>query len=294
MKKLLLVAGIILLVATSCNKEKDVNDILVPVTVHVNDFSISMEKFSSTRTDPQTPAEYAGIKAFTLAFYTSNNTEQYKVTQLRADESTYTTFGDFSLSLPFGSYTMVVLGYGLSTGESAITLTSPTAATFGDNPARETFVATQIVNITNTDALTLSATLDRVISKLTVVSSDNRTSNASKVRITFSAGGKSFNPSTGLATSNTGFSNTVNIGANVGEWTTTASYLFLASDVQTMNVTIETLDASDNTIFSKVVNNVPLKRNRVTKLTGAIYSNPGVTTSFQMNTDWLTEEDVTF
>ena len=33
-------------------------------------------------------------------------------------------FGQFSLSLPLGTYTMVVLGHGLSNGEPAITLTS--------------------------------------------------------------------------------------------------------------------------------------------------------------------------
>ena len=286
MKKVTLFLAVILLV-TGCAKK----EALVPVRVHINEFSISQEEIpSKTATDV---ADYTGVKAITLAFYTANGDEQYKVTQMRADATTYTTFGEFDLSLPMGSYTMVVLGYGLNDGEPAITLTSPTAATFGENPARETFVATQVVNITNTDAVSLSATLNRIVSKLKIHSTDGCTENAVNVRTTFSAGGKAFNPTTGLATSNTGFINVLPIQSTVGNSTNSISYLFLTSDEQSMTVTIDVLDADGNSISHKVVENVPFKRNRMTVLTGSLYS-AGSTGSFQVDTDWLPDAEVTF
>ena len=286
MKKVTLFLAVILLV-TGCAKK----EALVPVRVHINEFSISQEEIpSKTATDV---ADYSGVKAITLAFYTANGDEQYKVTQMRADATTYTTFGEFNLSLPMGSYTMVVLGYGLNEGEPAITLTSPTSATFGDNPARETFVATQAVNITNTNAVELSATLNRIVSKLKIHSTDGCTENAVNVRTTFSAGGKAFNPTTGLATSNTGFINVLPIQSTVGNSTNSISYLFLASDEQSMTVTIDVLDADGNSISHKEVNDVPFKRNRMTVLTGSLYS-AGSTGSFQVETDWLPEAEVTF
>lgn len=286
MKKVTLFLAVILSV-TGCAKK----EALVPVRVHINEFSISQEEIpSKTATDV---ADYTGVKAITLAFYTANGDEQYKVTQMRADATTYTTFGEFDLSLPMGSYTMVVLGYGLNDGEPAITLTSPTSATFGDNPARETFVATQAVNITNTNAVELSATLNRIVSKLKIHSTDGCTENAVSVRTTFSAGGKAFNPTTGLATSNTGFINVLPIQSTVGNSTNSISYLFLASDEQSMTVTIDVLDADGNSISHKVVENVPFKRNRMTVLTGSLYS-AGSTGSFQVDTDWLPEAEVTF
>lgn len=55
-------------------------------------------------------ADYDGVKAITLAFF-NGTTEVYKTTQFRADNTTYTTFGEFDCTLPMGSYTMVVLGY---------------------------------------------------------------------------------------------------------------------------------------------------------------------------------------
>ena len=285
MKKLYWVLALVLLVA-GCKKK---NDTLVPVRLFVNDFTITQDTLPSKDGIP----EYTGVKAVTLAFYKTDGTEQYNVTQFRADPTTYTTFGDFSLALPMGSYTMVVLGYGLNDGEPAVTLTSPTEATFGTYPARETFVATQAVDITNTNAVELSATLSRVISKVKVHSSDGCTENAAYVRLTFSAGGKAFNPTTGLATSNTGFSNVLPIQSTLGNSTNSISYLFLDTDEQTMTVTIDVLNALEESISHKVVNNVPMQRNRQTTLTGSLYD-ANATTDFEINTTWLSELEVPF
>lgn len=285
MKKLYLILAALLLVA-SCKKKDDVQ---VPVRIHVNDFTITQDTLPSKDGIP----EYNGVKAVTLAFYKADNAEQYRVTQFRSDPATYTTFGDFSLSLPMGSYTMVVLGYGLNDGEPAITLTSPTTATFGNNPARETFVATQAVNITNTNAVELSATLNRVIAKLHVLSTDYLTENVASIRVAFSAGSKSFNPTTGLATDNTGFSNEIVPGAAVGTVAGSVNYVFLNTDEQVMTITIDVLDADSNSLFHKVVSNVPFQRNRKTTLTGSLFS-AGSSTDFEIDTDWLDDIVVPF
>ena len=277
-------AAFVLLAATSCSNES-VNGVentveslqaLVPVTVTVSGFAVLQEEFSGgTTRAAQDAADYSGEKVLTLASY-RGSTEVLKTTQLRDDASTYTTFGEFSLSLPMGSYTMVVIGHGLNDGEPAITLTSPTSATFGDKPVRETFVTTQEVNIANTNAVDVSAMLSRVVSKLQVQSSDTRTNPAYSVRMTFAAGGKSFSPTTGLATDNSGFSNAVAISTAVGATSLSNSCLFLTTDEQTMDVTIETIDEDGNVVFSKLVEDVPFKRNRVTKLTGAMESSEDI------------------
>ena len=291
------------LVVAGCTSES-VNEVinnneqqttLVPVTVSVGGFSVSQEDFpAEARTRAAADvADYSGVKALTLAFY-NGETETYKQVQLRGSLAEGETFGQFALSLPMGSYTMVIVGHGINEGEPAVTLTSPTTATFGDKPARETFVTTQTVNINSTAAVDISATLNRVISRLQVASSDVRTEGAQSVRMTLAAGGKSFNPTTGLATDNSGFSNAVNISTAVGAASLSNTYLFLASDEQTMNVTIEMLDADGNVLFSKFVENVPFKRNRITRLTGAMYTNTGIGGSFKVETDWLDQYNMGF
>lgn len=261
------------------------------VSVRVNDFLIVQEEMPTTRTT--SVENYNGVKFLTLAFYKSDGTEQFKATHAKDSMPEGATFGEFTTSLPMGSYTMVVLGYALY-NDDALTVTSPTQAEFTVNAPRETFAATQAVNVTSTSALNLSTTLNRIVSQLKVISSDNRTANISNVRMTFSAGGKRFSPTTGLATVNTGFSNRVGISSAVGAKSASISYLFLDTDEQDIDVAIETLDADGNTLFSKTIEDVPFKRNRVTKLTGAMYTNSGIAGAFAVSTDWLSEINVNF
>lgn len=296
MKNSILIAGMILLAASCSNDEcgnfVENNGGYTPVTVSVSGFSVEQGDFSGT-TRATAIGSYDGVSFITLAFYASNGTEVYKHTQEKGNLEQGETFGEFSTPLPIGSYTMVVLGYVLY-DDDALTLTSPTQAEYTVNAPRETFAATQVVNVTNTTALNLTATLDRIVAQLKVISTDKRTANVEKVRMTFAAGGKQFSPTTGLATVNTGSVSTVSAGVAVGERSGSIGYVFLATDEQTMDVTIETLDAQGNTIFSKTVENVPFQRNRMTKLTGAIYSASAAAGSFQVNTDWLADYSDTF
>ncbi|MBO5594509.1 MAG: hypothetical protein J5931_07900 [Prevotella sp.] len=309
MRNFILMAGIILLAASCSNDESLDSSVnlsseqnLVPVTVSVSSFSVSQSDFSDTDSPQGAQAttraavgDYDGVQKLTLAFYDSDGTEQLKVTHTKGSMPEGDTFGEFSTTLPLGSYTMVVLGYVLY-DDDALTLTSPTQAEYTVGSPRETFAATQAVSITNTSAVNLSATLDRIVAQLKVISTDNRTANVEKIRMTFAAGGKAFNPTTGLATVNTGSVSTVNTGVEVGERSGAIGYVFLQTDEQTMDVTIETLDADGNTIFSRTVNNVPFKRNRITKLTGSIYPTAASTTagSFQVSADWIPAYDMNF
>ena len=288
--------AIFAMLALSCSKELDNkvnnNDTLVPVTVHVTGFTISQEDFPTTRA-AEDVANYNNVGAVTLAFY-DGSTEVYKVTQLKDNSSTYTTFGNFSLNLPVGSYTMVAIAHTTKAGNPFV-LTSPTLAAYTGEHAYDTFVKTQTVEITTTAAsVDIDAVLERIVSQLQVSSTDNKTAGVTNVRMTFSAGSWSFNPTTGLATSNTGCASTVGSSGAPGTQTTSRAYLFLTSDEQTMDVTIETLGESGNVIFSTTVKNVPFKRNRITVLTGELYSKVSLSGSFQIETDWLSDYTMSF
>ena len=297
MKKffLMAVAALLTISCTNKNEETVVNaqeeqNAKVPVRVHVDGFSVTQDDFPLTRTATAV-GSYEGVKAITLAFY-KGNTEVMKTTQFKTSLDPGETFGEFECSLDMGSYTMVVIARGNFDGD-VLNLTSPTSASYTSDHVRETFAATQEVNVTSNTPLDLTAVLNRVIAKVVIVSTDNRTADVANIRATFSAGGKSFSPTTGLATVNTGFSNTMQ-GKNTGEKENAISYIFLATDEQTMDVTIETLDAEQNVLFSKTVSDVPLKRNRVTTLTGAMFTAEAAAGSFMLNSDWLSGNNVGF
>ena len=299
MKKHFMMAAAMLL-AASCSNDPELANVVenqaetAPVTVRVSDFSVTQEEMPSgggTTRAAEDVADYTEVKAIDLAFY-EGSTEVYKTTQLRSNTSTYTTFGEFECNLPIGNYTMVVVGRGYSKGDVFV-LTSPTEAGYTTERARETFCATQDVTVTSTTPLDLSVTLSRIIAKLHIVSTDNRTASVTKIRTTYGAGGKSFNPTTGLATVNDGFSLTNTPNKDV-ETLDVGNYTFLATDEQTMDITIEALDASNNVLFTKVVPNVPLKRNRVTTLTGQVFTAGTSAASFKVETDWIEGNTVEF
>lgn len=274
------VLAIAILGITACHKD-NTNEPLgsAKVTVSVNDFSITTEDFPTK----DAVAAYTGVKAMTLAFFDAQGNEIYNTTQLRADNTTYTTFGEFELSLPLGSYTMVMLGYG---SEQPITLNGATEAIYTADRVRETFVASQTVNVASTNPLNLNAELSRVVSKVIVRSTDTRTAGVDSVRVTFAAGGKGVNPQTGLASSNNGLSNCVAISTAVGAESSTISYLFLASDQQTMNLTVETIKPNGTVYSTRVIEDVPLQRNKITILSGPMYSTASGA-SFTVSTAWI-------
>ena len=302
MKQYFMMAAIVLLAATSCTNESELTVVdnnaeqaTAPVTVRVNDFSITTEEMPSgggTTRAAADPATYFAKGSITLAFYDAEGTEVYKTTQIE-DDGTYTTFGQFTANLQVGTYTMVAVGYPYTEGDE-FTLTSPTEAAFTSERPRETFCKTQSVTVTSTTPLDLTVTLNRIVSALSIESTDTRPAGIAKIRTTYAKGGKSFNPTTGLALTDAGFAQTNTPSAAVGSTIKVASFPFLTSaddEEETMNITIEVLDADDNVLFTHTVANVPFKRNRKTTLRGAIFTASASSAGFQLETSWLTAAD---
>ena len=292
MKKSIFLAAICLLFAACCND----NDILnnqseeqVPVTIRFSGFTVSQEDFPATRAT-ETPASYNLVKAIDLVMFASDGSEAYRHTQLKDDGTTYTTFGEFSFTIPVGNYTLVAVARHVGTGDE-FTLTSPTVAAYTSERPRETFCLKQDVTVTSASPLDLDATMSRISTKLNILSTDGRPASATKIRTTFEKGGKSFNPTTGLSLTDTGFSQTNNPSAAVGSTIDISILPFLYTDEETMTVTIEALDADDNVLATRTVNNVPFKRNRVTTLRGAIYTASASAAAFQLETSWQTPSD---
>lgn len=299
MKKTFFMA-VAVLMTVSCSKE-NVNEVLdkeqatVPVTVRVSEFSVTQEVMPSsggTTRAAQNVADYNDVKAIDLAFY-DGETLVFKHTQLRSDPTTYTTFGEFSSNLPIGSYKMVAIGRGYY-DEDVFVLTSPTAAGYTSERVRETFCAEQDVVVTSNTPLELEVTLNRIVAKLNIVSTDNLSDKVAMMRTTYSKGSKSFSPTSGLATDDNGISITNSPYKTSNDKLSIISFVFLASDEETMDITIEALDENNNVLFTKVVQNVTLKRNAKTTLTGAIFTASPTASSFKLETEWIIGDTVNF
>lgn len=296
MKRLIFIAATVLFAASCSNEiketeEPNITETYAPVHVAFSDFTVSHEDFPGTRATKDA-AEYTNIKALTLAFYDAEGVEVYRDEQIRSNTSSYSTFGEFECELPIGVYTLVAIGRGMSDGDVFV-LTSPSLAEYTTDKARETLVNTQRVVIRSAIPVDIPVPLDRICAKLNVVSTDSRPANITKIRTTYAAGGQSFNPTSGLATTNTGFS-LVNNFSSAPAVVNFGSYIFLTSDEQDIDVTIEALDAQDNVLFTKVFNDLSFKRNRSTKVTGSMFSVGASSFSIKVNSDWLDDYEVSF
>ena len=304
MKKLFISTAILLSIVACTNDsestvvENQTEQGYAPVTVRVSDFSIATEEISSggslTRGTETLDSYFAG-GAITLAFYNAVGTEVYKTTQVKGD-GTYTTFGEFTANLQVGTYTMVAVARAHYDGD-AFTLTSPTEAAYTSMRPRETFSKVQTVTVTSASPLDLSVTLNRINSWLKIISTDGRPASIKKIRTTFEKGGKSFNPTTGWATTDTGFSQTNNPSTATGATIeiNVVPFVACADDAEEkMTITIEALDNDDNVLGTKVVNNVPFKRNRQTILRGNVFTAEPTTSSFKIETAWLSDYTMDF
>jgi hypothetical protein len=300
--KLIFLAALVLL-AASCSKESEVTVVenhqeTALVRVSFNDFSMAMSEVAGARAvtrSEEAPASYDGVGAMTLAFYDAEGTEVYKTTQIKGD-GTYTTFGEFTANLQVGHYTMVAVARAHYDGD-AFTLTSPTEAAYTSMRPRETFSKVQTVTVTSASPLDLSVTLNRINSWLKIISTDGRPASIKKIRTTFEKGGKSFNPTTGWATTDTGFSQTNNPSTATGATIeiNVVPFVACADDAEEkMTITIEALDNDDNVLGTKVVNNVPFKRNRQTILRGNVFTAEPTTSSFKIETAWLSDYTMDF
>ncbi|MBP5777570.1 MAG: hypothetical protein J6W56_08465 [Prevotella sp.] len=126
---------------------------------------------------------------------------------------------------------MVVIGRDVIDGD-VFSLTSAEVAGYTSERVRETFCAMQNVSIQSTDG---------------------RPAGASKIRTTYSAGGKMFSPSTGLAIEDTGFSVVNTPQSAVGAAIGVKNFAFLASDEQVMDIRLEVLDDGDNVLITNVI-----------------------------------------
>lgn len=285
MKRKSIILTLLSLILYSCEQPVIPGDNDTPVEtaevrVHLDDIIITDEPLSDTRTATDA-VDYSSIGALMVAFYDKDSTQIYTHTQFRSDPTTYTTFGEFKCTLPVGNYTLVVVGREYKEGD-IFKLNSLTSAGYTSERVRETFSSSQTISVTDSDPVDVPVTIGHVITMLNVLSTDVRPSNVVKIRTTYSAASKSFNPTTGLATDSLGFSLTNSTGDN--EYLKIGNYAFLSKLEQKMDITIESLDADNKVLYTKKIPNVPLKRNRKTILRGPLFTANSI--SIKVETEW--------
>ena len=213
------------------------------------------------------------------------------VQQLHQSDNTAEDFGNPSMTLAYGSHHVYfVASRGteptLNTTDGTITWTS----------VRDTFWKDYEVTVVGTSNGNRAVTLDRVVTKLSLAFTDAISADAATINFTPSTWYYGLNYKTGEPTaSTTSQTNTMTLpDGYAGRTDVSVSYFSISPSTDwTTDVTVNSKDANGNIIGQGVMENVPLKRNRVTEYSGPLFT-AGGEIALTLNGTWETSETGTW
>ena len=200
-------------------------------------------------------------------------------------------FGSPTLSMSVGAHTLYFVA---SRGTGAVLDTD--ARTLSFTKVNDTFWATKALNVSATTTGTQAVALDRIATKLRITFSDAIPTGAATFNVTPSQWHYGFNYTTGEPTTATASQTiTVNIPSSyIGLVSQSVGMFgFSGSDDFTTDVAIDCQDADSHVLGAATVPSVSMKRNRISALTGSLFSKTS-TIGFSLNTDWLDDYEMTF
>lgn len=297
------ILGLVVLGAmTSCSIKEDVSGCpKQQVFVDLRAFDFSMGSFATKAVEASEAVSQIAFKAFD-----ASGAEAYSVSQSSGDSG----FGSLEFQLAPGSYTFVAVGNKLSTNvpEGAmVSISSVTSATLPEALPTDVFSLTKEVTIEPRTAFTTAMTLPRVMSQFKLATIDKLPSNVASIELignskapagsgssASGASGASFDPSDGRLLTDQRWTKTANVSASAGKQQVTISLnMLLTSDEQSIDVIANAYDASGNLITTISLNDVPMKRNRVTTARGTLF-NAGGSSSFSFENTWLDPYEMAF
>lgn len=213
-------------------------------------------------------------------------------TQYSSDEN----FGQMSLTLPAGEYTVVAVGH--SSAKSA-TIKSPEMVQFTASDGEkltDTFCYCGNVTIGDEPAQ-YALTMSRVTAMVRFQFTDEEIpASLASVKFDYTGGSANFNPLTSEGTTKSTQSENRPVSGNDVYQVFTFPYL---SATGTLKMTISALTASGEVIKKKTIDAVPVTRNRITTYTGPLFTDGAGTITqsgfgFTVNPDWDGEDQYNF
>lgn len=213
------------------------------------------------------------------------------IQQLHQSDNTAENFGKPVMTLAYGKHHV----YFVASRGTEPTLNT-TDGTITWSSVRDTFWKDYEVTVVSTSNGNRAVTLDRVVTKLSMSFTDAISTDAATINFTPATWYYGLNYKTGEPTvATTSHTNTMTLpDGYAGRTDVSVSYFSISPSTEwTTDVTVNSKDADDNIIGQGVMEDVPLKRNRVTEYSGPLFTSGG-TMSLALNSDWETSETGTW
>ena len=197
----------------------------------------------------------------------------------------------FSVTLPYGHFRVLVLGYN---GSRECTITSLNHISWAENYVPNTFLYQEEFTLNEGSSLNKEITLRHVVAAFCITAEDLAPSNLKKMRFVSTAGGTVLDAMTGFTPQNTGRTSEIDVPAKYfGVIDTFTVYLFLPEEQITTNYTVQALDKNNAVFCEKHFNDVPLRINYLTEWHGKAFEQGDIETpdvqgnfNIQWNKNW--------
>lgn len=211
------------------------------------------------------------------------------------------TFGNVTLSLPEGTYQVVIIAHSC---DGTATITSPEKVTFPSNIVTDTFYYYGDIEV-GTTKQTYSMELERVVAMFRLKLTDPLPSTVSRMKFYYTGGSSTFSPLSGFGCVNS--RQTVMMDVEPGQ-TTFEIYTMPHTIDDVLKIVITAFDANDAILKEQTLENVPVTMNEITQYTGNFFdgtpssgggSGSGGSSSsgdFRMTADgeWANQKDFSF
>ena len=202
-----------------------------------------------------------------IAVFTPGGDKVKTVSQKQDDAS----YGTVELSLPAGSYRVVVIAHN---GDGSATITSEEKVTFANNKVTDTFYYDGELTV-GSERQVYDLTLLRAVAMFRMVITDEEIpAGVSKFKFYYLGGSSTFSPKLGYGCVQ---SKQTEIRAVNDEGIYEIYTMPHTEDDVLTKLTVTAQDANDNTICERVFENIPITRNQVTRYTGSFFTSGGAT-----------------
>ena len=287
MKKILSTAAVAALCFIACSTDDPTANLTVktetkpmgePVTITFScrgDFDLTTESFTRSL-----EADGKQLTDLWVLDYVDGALAQDAIHQTSADSD----FGTPTLNLAVGSHHVYFIA---SRGKTPTLDTDSHTLTFGS--VSDTFYKDYEINVTGTSNGSRTVTLDRCVTKLTAVITDEIPTGAATFHITPTAWHYGIDYVSGNPTAATA-SQTITINIPSSEIGVTGEHLnifgFSADDEWTTDIALDCKTSGGDILGTATIAAAPFQLNRITIYSGPLFSAEGLTT-VSLSTEWL-------
>ena len=258
----------LLLILSSCNKDKH----LVDITVNLSGLEYDIIP------DAKASATEAYVNRIAFAIYDAQGNQTYSTTQTDDDQD----FATINTSIPVGEYTFVVVAHcGIEDSDPAAVITSATSATFNQNTFPYLFTKVESVTISGNTSQTVQINMGRRrSSSFQVKITDPTPEDVASLQLIVSPTQStptaySINPTTGFAPSDWKYQKTFprsHYDDNTFSNHTIALGIMLTDTEQQLDITINALDADGSVLYTRTKTGVTFRQASTTRAQGTFFS----------------------